>query len=63
MKLDELLVNIRACRACEAELPFEPRPILSVSDSARLLIVGQAPGVRVHDSGVAWKPSSSMMIQ
>lgn len=58
MKLDELLINIRACRACEAELPFEPKPILSVSGTARLLIVGQAPGVRVHDSGVAWNDAS-----
>lgn len=58
MKLDELLINIRACRACEAELPFDPKPILSVSDTAKLLIVGQAPGVRVHDSGVAWNDAS-----
>jgi len=58
MKLDELLINIRACRACEAELPLGPKPILSVSSTAKLLIVGQAPGVRVHDSGVPWNDAS-----
>jgi len=58
MKLDELLTNVRACRACEAELPFDPKPILNVSSTAKLLIVGQAPGVRVHDSGVAWNDAS-----
>lgn len=54
MTLDRLVQEIRACRACEHELPCEPRPVLSVSESSTLLIVGQAPGTRVHETGIAW---------
>ena len=54
--LDALLARIAACRLCRdaptgAILPHEPRPVVRVSGSARLLIAGQAPGVRVHRSG------------
>jgi uracil-DNA glycosylase len=53
-----LLVAIRACRVCAAELPLGPRPIVQVGAGARLLIVGQAPGARVHASGVPWDDAS-----
>ena len=56
--LDQLLSQIRACRACERELPYVPRPILRATVTARLLIVGQAPGVRAHQSGIPWNDSS-----
>ena len=56
--LDQLLGQIRACRACERELPYAPRPILRATATARLLIVGQAPGVRAHQSGIPWNDSS-----
>ena len=48
--LAALLDDIRACRACEGEIP-EPRPVLQVSGKARIRIIGQAPGTRVHASG------------
>jgi uracil-DNA glycosylase len=54
----ELLAEIRACRVCEEFLPHGPRPVLAASPAARLLIVGQAPGRKVHDSGVAWQDVS-----
>lgn len=54
--LDALLEEIRACRLCEGRL--EPRPILHVTGSARLLIAGQAPGLRVHKSGVSFDDPS-----
>lgn len=57
-RLDALLVEVRACRACESVLPFEPRPVLSANTSARLLIVGQAPGTRVHETGIPWNDPS-----
>ena len=57
-RFDALLSEIRACRHCERELPLGPRPILSVRASARLLIIGQAPGRRVHESGVPWDDAS-----
>jgi uracil-DNA glycosylase len=56
--LDQLLVQVRACHACEAELPNSPQPIVRATASARLLIVGQAPGARAHDSGIPWNDSS-----
>jgi uracil-DNA glycosylase len=45
-----LLTDIRACRACEGEIP-EPRPVIQARSGARVRIVGQAPGTRVHQSG------------
>jgi uracil-DNA glycosylase len=56
--LDELLARIRACRECEAHLPLGPRPVLRASATARVLIVGQAPGTKVHESGVPWNDPS-----
>lgn len=57
-KLDCLLTEIRACRLCEADLPLGPRPILRASGTARILIVGQAPGRRVHETGIPWNDAS-----
>ncbi len=55
---DSLLAAVRGCRACEAHLPLGPRPVLQASASARILVVGQAPGVRVHRSGIPWDDPS-----
>jgi uracil-DNA glycosylase len=54
--LDHIVRQIRACRICRDRplgrpLPHEPRPVLQVSATVRLLIAGQAPGTRVHESG------------
>jgi uracil-DNA glycosylase len=56
--LNRLLGEVRGCRACEAELPIEPRPVLRAATTARLLIVGQAPGMRVHETGIPWNDPS-----
>ena len=56
--LRDLLAEIRACRHCEAELPLGPRPVLAADSSARLLIIGQAPGTKVHNSGIPWNDPS-----
>ena len=56
--LDRLLSEIRACRICEKHLPLGPRPVLRAAASARLVIIGQAPGTRVHESGVPWDDAS-----
>jgi uracil-DNA glycosylase len=52
VSLPELLSEIGACRACAHELTHEPRPVVRVSAETRLLICGQAPGRRVHESGL-----------
>ena len=53
-----LLAEVRACTRCAAELPLGPRPVLKARDSARLLIIGQAPGTKVHESGIPWDDPS-----
>ena len=56
--LNTLLREVRACRTCAAQLPFAPNPVLSVRRKARLLIIGQAPGTRVHETGIPWNDPS-----
>ncbi len=56
--LKKLLNEVRACSHCAAHLPLGPRPVLRVSSTARILIVGQAPGTRVHESGIPWNDPS-----
>ena len=56
--LEALLTAIRACDACRAHLPLGPRPVLRASATARILIVGQAPGARVHRTGIPWDDPS-----
>ncbi len=56
--LDAVVAAARACRVCAAHLPLGPRPVLRARESARLLIVGQAPGTRVHETGVPWNDPS-----
>jgi uracil-DNA glycosylase len=58
ISLGDLLAEVRACRHCEADLPLGPRPVLRASATARLLIVGQAPGTRVHATGIPWNDPS-----
>lgn len=61
--LEELLVRVRGCRACEGHLPLGPRPVFRVSDSAKILIVGQAPGTKVHQTGVPWNDASGDVLR
>jgi uracil-DNA glycosylase len=56
--LGSLLAAVRNCRACAAHLPLGPRPVLRATRSARILIAGQAPGLRVHTTGIPWDDSS-----
>ena len=53
-----LAAEIRACRVCAAHLPLGPRPVFRVSTTARLLIIGQAPGTKVHETGIPWNDPS-----
>ena len=48
----ELRESIQQCRICESSLPFGPRPVVQIDRRAKVLIAGQAPGRRVHESGV-----------
>jgi len=50
--------NIKACTICADHLPFPPNPVFSFSGKSKILIVGQAPGTRVHESGIPWNDAS-----
>jgi len=54
--LIDLLAQVRACQRCE--LPLGPNPVVRAHQGARLLIIGQAPGTRVHESGIPWDDPS-----
>ena len=58
MKLATLLKKVRACKLCEPHLPLGANPILRAGAGARLLIVGQAPGTKVHATGIPWNDAS-----
>ena len=56
--LARVLAEARACRHCEAHLPLGPRPVLRAAATARVVIVGQAPGTKVHETGIPWDDPS-----
>ena len=62
LKLKNLLADIRGCQLCKDLIP-EPNPVLRVSSSARILIVGQAPGTKVHASGTPWDDASGKRLR
>lgn len=53
-----LLADVRACTLCAEHLPLGPRPVLQVHASARILIAGQAPGRKVHETGIPFNDAS-----
>jgi uracil-DNA glycosylase len=57
-EFDRLLADVRACTLCASHLPLGPRPVLRGRPSARLLIVSQAPGARVHETGISFNDRS-----
>ncbi len=59
-----LFDDIAACRACAGHLPLGPRPVVRASDPrATVLIIGQAPGTKVHASGVPWDDASGKRLR
>lgn len=56
--LETLVKDVRSCRLCERQLPCGPRPVVQIDASARVLIAGQAPGKRVHETGVPFDDPS-----
>ena len=67
-EIDRLLFEIARCRRCIESprgkpLPHEPRPVLRISTTARIAVVGQAPGTRVHASGVPFSDPSGVRLR
>ena len=61
--IETIFRDIRACTHCAADLPMGPRPVVRGTASARVCIIGQAPGVRVHRSGVPWDDPSGKRLR
>lgn len=56
--LNKLIADVRACSLCADQLPLGPRPVVRLSTTAKILIAGQAPGWRVHESGLPFDDPS-----
>ena len=56
--LESLLAQVRNCQLCAAYLPLGARPVLQLASSATILIAGQAPGRKVHESGIPFNDAS-----
>jgi len=63
LKPIHILQEISRCRHCAAHLPHGPRPVVQAGPGARLLIVGQAPGRRVHETGIPWNDPSGELLR
>jgi uracil-DNA glycosylase len=61
--MEELLKEIRQCKVCEPHLPLGANPILSASKKSKIVLIGQAPGIKVHYSGVPWKDQSGNLLR
>lgn len=61
--LPELVKQVRACQVCAHKLPMGPRPVLQVGAEARILIAGQAPGRKVHQTGVPFDDPSGQTLR
>lgn len=57
-EVENILAQIRACRICEAHLPLGPRPVVQAAADSQVLIVSQAPGRRVHETGIPFNDPS-----
>lgn len=58
LPFEELVAQVRQCTICESQLPLGPRPVIQISRAARILVVGQAPGRRVHETGLPFNDPS-----
>ena len=63
MSLPALLTEVRGCTECAAHLPHGVRPVLQAGAGAGVVIIGQAPGRRVHESGVPWDDPSGVRLR
>ena len=59
--MEELLADIRKCTICKDFI--EPNPVVLASKQSKIIIVGQAPGIKVHQSGIAWDDASGKQLR
>mgnify|MGYP000035300735 CR=1 FL=1 len=63
MSLADLLTEVRACTECADHLPHGVRPVMQAGSGAGVIVIGQAPGRRVHESGVPWDDPSGTRLR
>ena len=56
--MKDLIAKINECVVCKSFLPHAPRPVVQLSSLSKILIISQAPGKRVHESGIPWNDAS-----
>ena len=61
--LDALLSEIRACDICSQDLPLGANPVLRASKNSKIMVIGQAPGTKVHHSGIPWNDPSGVNLR
>jgi len=61
--MEDLLHDIRQCTICSKYLQLGPRPVLSVHPKSKIVIIGQAPGTKVHNSGIPWDDASGRQLR
>ena len=61
--MDTLLSDIRDCEVCKAHLALGPRPVVSGHPKSKIVIIGQAPGTKVHASGIPWDDASGKQLR
>ena len=61
--MEQLLSEIRSCQVCAAHLPLGPRPVVVAHPNAKIIIIGQAPGTKVHQTGIPWDDPSGRQLR
>ena len=61
--MEDLLCEIRDCRVCKDHLPLGPNPIIEANKSSKIVLISQAPGRIVHESGIAWNDQSGKKLR
>lgn len=61
--MDALLHEIRQCNICTKHLPLGPRPVVTAHPESKIVIIGQAPGTKVHNSGTPWHDASGRQLR
>ena len=59
----KLIKEIESCVTCRGLLPHEPRPVVNFSTASKIIIIGQAPGLKVHQSGIPWDDASGKQLR
>jgi len=61
--MQTLLHHIKDCTICEAHLPLGARPVVTAHKESKIIIIGQAPGIKVHNSGIPWDDASGKQLR